>query len=246
MRFNYWKVYINENVQQILKIVQEHIYEQWDADPNDPLDWNFWIYDISALTDIGVTRSLTDRPQIFNFFVESRYAKAVASIKYIHPALFNYKAEKKIRLRIPLIPEKLRASIEPDTPSILQRLEDIPRLLNAWFEIDLSFAPIVLHSEYLNDRKKLFQTVDAILSSSEKAECKYDAHFLSHHKWQHKRNLKNWFKKAEKILRKWLDHTSKRKRIRTYPKQKKISFLKDFIDLHDQYIPWNKSRVYTI
>lgn len=241
MRFNYGKVYINDNIEIILKQVNEHILDQWTHTP-DHIDDAYWTYDISSLTDIGVTRSLTDRPKIFDYFVNSPDAKATASIKYIHPEMFGYRAESKIRLRIVLMPDSISNSIEPETLTMQQRLEDAIRLRKKGFEIDFSFAPLVIQSWILEERKSLFGLIDSIIPPQMKDSCKYDAHFLNHHRRQHARNKRHWYKQSEKILWKWLDHTNKRKRIRSYTKSQKQAFAKEFTILHESLLPWNVCR----
>ena len=85
MKYTYKNVYINDNREQIVDIVSDHAYEQDRPRVPSHLDATYWTYEIGIFTDIGLHREALPFDQVFKFFVDHPYAKAVFSSKYLHP-----------------------------------------------------------------------------------------------------------------------------------------------------------------
>lgn len=243
MKYTYKNIYINDNWEQIIRIVWEHAYEQERPRKPNHLDDTYWTYEIWVFTDIGLHREALPFSQIFSFFVDHPYAKAVFTTKYPHPWLFGERVQEKVRIRLSLMPSAYSCIVEPQTPSIEDRLEIIPKLRKAWYEIDFDFGPVIVANKYrLQEYKKLFETIDLMISERMKSNIKAHASFLGHNKRQHKRNLENGYVQAEKLL--WRLHTMQwwRRRVSRYLTKKRKEYITQRTQLHDQIIPWNQIR----
>lgn len=243
MKYAYKKIYINDNREQILDIISEHAYEQDWPKPSNQFDDTYRTYEIWVFTDIWLHREALPFDQIFSFFVDHPYAKAVFTTKYPHPWLFTQRVEEKVRIRLSLMPESYSKIVEPNTPSIEERLEIIPKLRKAWYEIDFDFWPVIVaNRNWLHEYWMLFELIDSIVPDRMKSHIKSHVSFLGHNKWQHKRNLQNGYVESEKML--WLHHTMQwwRRRVSRYLVKKRKEYIAQWKLLHDQIIPWNQIR----
>jgi hypothetical protein len=93
MRFNFSKIYVNENREQILEIVSEHAYNQERPKLPTHCDPEYYLYEIGIFTDVGLHRGHLPWKLIFEMFIGHPYAKASFSSKYLHPELLTIRPE---------------------------------------------------------------------------------------------------------------------------------------------------------
>lgn len=96
MRYNYEKIYINDNFEQILDTIASHAeILPFPKIPNqtDPL---FWTYDIGCSTDVVLHWPNYKWIKVFDFFREHFKIKATFATKYVNAALLKYCPNNKI------------------------------------------------------------------------------------------------------------------------------------------------------
>lgn len=183
-RYNPDKVYINENVDQVLESINNWVAKQrWPKNPNqcDPV---YYTIDIGCSTDVALLTKHYDWQKVFDYFNSPDWrAKSTFATKYptkFDPSKYRINKEKN-RIRVSLMPQKYSDILEPGTDFISDRIQSIPRLQN-YMEVHINYSPIIYEEGWLDEYRKLFQEVkDAGIDV--KCECI----FLTHNIHQHKR-----------------------------------------------------------
>jgi spore photoproduct lyase len=167
--------------------------------------------------------------------------------KYVNADLLKFNPERKIRIRLSIMPERWRKHLEPNTSPLDQRLQAVPRFIDAGYDVHLNFSPVIVHDNWLTEYEFLF---DIIKKHSEYnlwsfEDVKAEVIFLTHNEDKHKYNLQHKLPGEELI---WVPKIQESKvsqyggkNIR-YEHNRKADYIKQFVALHDQYIPWNKIR----
>jgi spore photoproduct lyase len=170
-RYNHDKVYVNENVDDILTSIDNwQIKQSWPKKANQ-CDPKYYTIDIGCSTDVALHQKHYDWKKVFTFFNEHLRLKSTFATKY--PSLFDptdYKLEKdKHRIRISLMPQEISSILEPKTDSIEARIASIPRL-NQHMEVHINFSPIVYYDGWLSDYEKLFRDIKQVTDDIQ-SEC---------------------------------------------------------------------------
>ena len=157
--------------------------------------------------------------------------------------LINYNPEGKIRIRFSLMPQNISDELEPNTSKIIDRIKAIDAFIDAGYEVHINFSPVVIYDNWLEDYKYLFQMVDNYVDYQNEVKC--EVIFLTHNENKHNYNLANNIT-GESLL--WNTDIQENKisqyggkNIR-YKHNLKAEYIKQWINLHDRIINWNKIR----
>lgn len=184
-RYNHDKVYINENMVDILLSVNKWVGKQpYPKTPNQ-VDPTYYTIDIGCSTDVPLMRKHYNWQEVFDYFsYKDSMAKSTFATKY--PTMFlpmKYDLVKdKHRIRVSLMPQKYSDILESGTDKIADRIAEIPKLQEV-MEVHINFSPIIYTEGWLDEYRKLFQELKAA-GIDVKCECI----FLTHNKFQHQRN----------------------------------------------------------
>jgi len=238
---------IATNTMDILTEINSHAFFTTVEKPNQTGD--FITYDISCNEDFALHAKHHDWKTIFKFFRDHPLAMGSFATKYVNGDLMEFNPEGKIRIRFSLMPEEYREVLEPNTSSIQERLYAVQRFLSAGYEVHLNFSPVIVHDNWLVRYRQLFILVDTysrianwgIYNSPVKAE----VIFLTHNEQKHFYNLAEnkpgedllWVPKIQEI--KTSQYGGKNLR---YEHNRKADYMKQFVELHDEIIPWNTIR----
>lgn len=170
-RYNHDKVYVNENVEDILKSISTWVDKKpWPKTANQ-CDPKYYTIDIGCSTDVSLHQKHYDWQQVFNLFNSHNMLKSTFATKY--PSLFDptkYVIDKdKNRIRVSLMPQEISSILEPNTDSIEARIASIPRL-QQHMEVHINFSPIVFYEGWLSDYEKLFESIKQVTDYIE-SEC---------------------------------------------------------------------------
>lgn len=189
-RFNHDKVYVNKNVAEILKSVEDWVETKpWPKTPNQT-DKHFYTVDIGCSTDIALMQKhQADRlDEVFAFFTLNPKIKSTFATKY--PSMFTpekYKwirhSRHKHRIRVSLMPQPFSDILEPNTDSIEERLKSIIRLQTR-METHINFSPIIFAPNWIEHYRELFIQMKEAGIGDIPCECI----FLTHNEKQHERN----------------------------------------------------------
>ena len=183
-RYNHDKVYINENIEQILSSIVDWAQDKpWPKVPNQT-DPTYYTVDIGCSTDVALMSKHYDWNRVFRFFNTVGMLKSTFATKYpthFKPELYPVNPNNH-RIRVSLMPQKYSDVLEPGTDLISDRIQSIPRL-QEYMEVHINYSPIIYEEGWLDEYRKLFQEVkDAGIDV--KCECI----FLTHNVHQHARN----------------------------------------------------------
>ena len=163
--------------------------------------------------------------------------------KYVNPNLIKFNPEGKIRIRFSLMPQRKADLHEPNTSKIIDRIKAIDAFIDAGYDVHVNFSPIIVYDGWLNDYYNLFNMMNDYIDY--KNEVLAECIFLTHNKERHIVNLKNHPQTEVDI---WTPNIQETKisqygceNIR-YNYKLKRGYIKEFTDLHNKVIPWNKIR----
>lgn len=189
-RFNPDKVYVNNNISEILDSIHKWVYEkEWPKIPNQCDDTQY-VIDIGCSTDIALMQKYLVYPInrlqiVFDHFNVWDRVKSSFATKYptrFDPTNYNLHSDKH-RIRVSLMPQKYSDILEPKTDLIQDRIDSIPRL-QQHMEVHINFSPIIYTQRWLEEYRNLFETMVKSGIKDVKCECI----FLTYNDIQHKRN----------------------------------------------------------
>jgi spore photoproduct lyase len=230
----------------ILTEINSHAYFSTVEKPNQTGE--YVTYDISCNEDFALHAKYHDWKTIFSFFRDHPLAMGSFATKYVNYDLLNFNPEGKIRIRFSLMPEKWREILEPNTSTIRERLESVRVFLNAGYEVHLNFSPVIVHDNWLAEYYDLFADIHYYANQGawiKDISVKAEVIFLTHNEEKHKYNLAQRLT-GEHLL--WAPKIQEGKvsqyggkNIR-YEHNRKADYIKQFVELHDEIIPWNTIR----
>ena len=235
---------IATNIEEILTEVDHHA---WFADIDKPNQTHkeYITYDIGCNTDVALHYKQMQWQKIFNFFIEHPKALGTFATKYVNYSLLEINPKMKVRIRFSLMPENIRAILEPNTSTIKERLNAINEFKAAGYDVHLNFSPVVVYDGWENDYIELFKQVNSAVKEEYKPEVLAEVIFLTHNAKKHEYNTLNNLP-GEDLL--WTPELQESKtsqyggeniRYKAYVKSGMISTFKK---LHNEIIPWNTIR----
>lgn len=188
-RFNNDKVYVNENIDDIMYSIADWVaLKAWPKTPNQT-DSKYYTIDIGCSTDIALMQKYNkeDLNLLYKFFHHHSMIKSTFATKY--PSMFKpedyrwIRDKDKHRIRISLMPQVFSDILEPKTDSILTRIQQIPRLQKR-MEVHINFSPIIYAPNWLDEYRQLFEQMKQEGIEDVPCECI----FLTYNDIQHQRN----------------------------------------------------------
>ena len=233
---------IAKNVGDILTEINNHAMFADVEKPNQTHD-EYITYDISCNEDFALHAKYHDVERIFDFFREHDRAMGSFATKYVNDKLLAHNPENKIRIRFSLMPQFYSDYLEPKTSSIEHRIKAIDRFIDAGYDVHINFSPVIVTKGWLLNYKSLFEQVNRYVNNKDKV--KAEVIFLTHNENKHKYNV-FYDLPGEHLL--WDPEIQESKiseyggkNIR-YKRDLKSKYIKEFTELHDEIIPWNKIR----
>ena len=237
-----------KNIEDILSEINNHVYFYSDVEKPNQTDKQYITYDISCNEDFALHSKFYNWEKIFDFFKYHSLAKGSLATKIIPNNFLSYNPNKKIRIRFSLMPEKWREILEPNTSTIRERLESVRVFLNAGYEVHLNFSPVIVHDNWLDEYKELFRAIHFYANANawiKDISVKAEVIFLTHNEAKHEYNLAHQLP-GEELL--WVPKLQEEKTSQyggknlRYEHNRKADYIKQFVELHDELIPWNTIR----
>jgi spore photoproduct lyase len=235
---------IAKNTGDILTAINNHVWFATVDKPNQTHS-EFITYDISCNEDFALHAKYHEWERIFEFFKNHQLAMGSFATKYVNKDLLEYNPQSKIRIRFSLMPEKWRKILEPNTSTIFDRVRAINDFIEAGYDVHINFSPVIVHDDWLKEYRILFEGVDGFVDRKYKDKVKAEVIFLTHNVKKHKWNLENNVA-GEDLL--WTPEIQEAKTSQyggenlRYKMKLKREWIKEFIKLHDEVIPWNTIR----
>ena len=243
-RHRHTGVQIAENVDDVLDAIEDHYYntvrnKSWyyENKPNQT-DRQCITYDIGSNEDLALHAKYYDIEKIFSLPYGRLYLKFSFATKYVNYDLPDV-TPGHIRIRFSLMPQKYSDVLEPETSSIIERIQAIDKFIEKGYEVHINFSPVIVTDTWLDDYRDLFMLVDKHVTNKDKVKC--EVIFLTHNTSKHNYNLRNNLP-GETML--WTPRIQEGKissngepNIR-YKHQLKREYINQFTALHDILIPW--------
>ena len=230
------------NINDILSAINNHAMFAVVDKPNQT-HVEFVTYDISCNEDFALHLRYYPWQYIFQFFKDHPRAMASLATKYVNDTMLEFDPEGKVRIRFSLMPQYYADFLEPNTSLIIDRIKAIDRFIEAGYEVHINFSPVIVHDKWLDHYMYLFGEVNKHVKYKELV--KAEVIFLTHNEGKHQHNLM-YGTKGEHLL--WNPEIQEDKisqyggkNIR-YKHDLKANYIKQWTDLHDQFIPWNTIR----
>lgn len=230
------------NTMEILTAINNHVLFAEVEKPNQTHE-SYITYDISCNEDFAFHAKYHNWRAIFDFFKQHPRAMGSFATKYVNKNLLAYDPNFKIRIRFSLMPQNISDLLEPKTSKILDRIKAIDTFINAGYDVHINFSPVVVYDNWLKDYKLLFELVNEHVTHKNKVKC--EVIFLTHNKEKHLVNLAN-NTQGEHLL--WNQHLQEPKTSQygghnvRYKHTLKAEFIRQWLELHSEIIPWNQVR----
>ncbi len=188
------------NIEQICRSIQRHAGKQgWKLEPTQA-DPRLWVYEIGTNSDCAVDALISDNiPDMIGLFRDTLNAKMTFATKYVNRDLLNCDPQRRTRLRFSLMPDSMSRLLDVRTSPISERIGAINDFVEAGYEVNLSFGPVIFYDNWLTAYAELFQQIDDTISPAARAQLAAEVIFLTHNEALHEVNLR-WHPKAEAVL----------------------------------------------
>ena len=181
------------NVNEMLENILKHRSKLGAKQPNQ-CDPEYWTYDIGCNTDISKVAKHLSWQEIFTCAKENDL-KFTFATKWFNEDFLSFNPERKVRIRLSLLPEKMILYMDKGTHNLDRRLLAMKKLYEAGYEIHVNFSPIIVYDKWLEDYRELFKRVQDLNIPDLKSECI----FLTHEEKKHEYNAVH-YPLAEKFL----------------------------------------------
>lgn len=233
------------NTGDILTAINNHV---WTADvlkPNQTHN-SLITYDLGCNSDMALHAKHWDWKYVFDYFKHHDLAMGSFATKYVNKDFLEYNPNGKIRIRFSLMPQVYADVLEPNTSSIIDRINAINDFKKAGYDVHINFSPVIYTPHWLSLYKELFELVDSIVENEYKPSVLSEVIFLTHNKGMHEYNLLNKLYDAESLL--WIPGLQEYKTSQyggkniRYSAKLKSRLIQEFTELHDSIIKWNTIR----
>jgi spore photoproduct lyase family protein len=234
------------NIDRIMGYLSRHAAKQGRKDLPDPIDPEYWVYEIGENGDCSVDAAISDNVRdLVQLFRTIPNAKLTFATKFVNRQLLDYAPERKTRIRFSLMPHNVSKLVDVRTTPISDRIAVMNEFRKAGYEVNVSFAPVIYYPGWLDDWQKLFLELNDVLDDETKAGLSTEIIFLTHNEPLHEVNMR-WHPKAEDILWKpdlqQVKYSESGQRNVRYKNNLKRELVFDLVNLCKAMIPYCKIR----
>jgi spore photoproduct lyase len=187
------------NIEQICNYLRRHSAKQ-PIKTADHIDPKYWVYEIGENSDCSVDAAICDNVKdMMNLFKELDNAKLTFATKFVNREMLTYDPQLKTRLRFSLMPHKMSKLVDVRTTPISDRIDAINDFVDAGYEVNVNFSPVIFYEGWVDDWNILLQEIDDKLTGKSKRQLVCEIIFLTHNQELHEVNM-GWHPKAEEVL----------------------------------------------
>lgn len=188
------------NIEQIAAYLTRHAAKLGPKQQSTQIDPKYWVYDIGCNSDCSVDALVSDNVRdLVSLFRALPNAKATFATKYVNRDLLHYDPQRKTRIRLSLMPQRIAKIVDVRTSSIAERIGSINDFHAAGYEVHLNFSPVIHDEGWQSDYGELFDELAQVLRPEVKAQLGAEIIFLTHNEKLHQINL-GWHPKGEDLL----------------------------------------------
>ena len=231
------------NAGEIMGAVERHAARQGFKFEPTQADPDLWVYELGTNSDLSVDAAVSDNVRdAVGLFRELPNARATFATKFVNRELLDYDPHQKMRLRFSLMPPETSRLVDVRTSPVERRIAAIDDFVEAGYEVNVNFGPVILKDGWLEDYAELFGMLDAALSPASKAQLAAEVIFLTHTRELHDVNL-GWHPEGEKVL--WRPDVQEHKtsqasgeRVLRYERNLKWGLVREFRALLSEKMPY--------
>ena len=234
------------NIEQILGYLQRHSAKQGFMQVPDHIDDKYWVYEIGENGDCSADAAICDNVKdMMNLFKEVPNAKLTFATKFVNRAMLTYDPQLKTRIRFSLMPHKMSKLVDVRTTPISDRIDVINDFVDAGYEVNVNFSPVIYYDGWLEDWAMLMDEINDKLNEKSKQQLVCEIIFLTHNQQLHEVNM-GWHPKAEEVL--WRPEIQEVKYSQTggrnvrYKRGLKGGLVDELVDLVHEKMPYCKIR----
>lgn len=234
------------NIQQIIGYLRRHALRQGVKTAWDPIDPAYWVYEIGENGDCSADAAICNNVKdLIHLFREVTNGKLTFATKFINREMLSYDPQSKTRVRFSLMPHKMSKLVDVRTTPISDRIDAMNDFLDAGYEVNVNFSPVIYYEGWLDDYKVLFDELNDKLSEQVKQQLVAEIIFLTHNEQLHEVNM-GWHPKAEEVL--WTPDLQEVKFSQTggrnvrYKRGFKKGLVESLVDLMETELPYCKIR----
>ena len=235
------------NIGEILGSIERHASKQGFKFGPTQADDDMWVYELGTNSDLAVDAAVSGNARdLVDLFRELPNAKATFATKFVNRDLLEYDPRGKTRLRFSLMPPEASKLVDVRTSPVERRIGAINDFVEAGYEVNVNFGPVILKDGWLHDYAELLGMIDSSLSPAAKGQLAAEVIFLTHSEDLHGVNL-GWHPQGEKVL--WRPEVQEHKtsqasgdRVLRYERNLKRGLVREFRALLSEKLPYCKIR----
>jgi spore photoproduct lyase family protein len=234
------------NIEQIMKYLERHALRQGPLKAPDHIDDKYWVYEIGENGDCSADAAICNNVlDLINLFKQVPNGKLTFATKFVNRDMLGYDPQLKTRLRFSLMPQKMSKLVDVRTSFISERIDVMNDFLDAGYEVNVNFSPIVYYDGWEEDWKLLFEELNDKLARRTKEQLVAEIIFLTHNEQLHDINM-GWHPKAEDVL--WRPELQEVKYSQTggrnvrYKKGLKKELVDNVVTMIEKELPYCKIR----
>jgi spore photoproduct lyase len=188
------------NIEQICNYLRRHAAKQGELKAPDHIDNKYWVYEIGENGDCSADAAICDNVKdMMNLFKEIPNAKLTFATKFLNREMLTYDPHLKTRIRFSLMPHKMSKLVDVRTTPISDRIDAINDFVDAGYEVNVNFAPVIFYEGWEEDWQLVFDEINDKLNEKSKNQLVAEIIFLTHNEQLHEVNM-GWHPKAEEVL----------------------------------------------
>jgi spore photoproduct lyase len=188
------------NIEEISASVERHAARQGMKLEETQAGPEHWVYELGANSDLSVDAAVSDNVRdLVALFRALPNAKATFATKFVNRKLLDYDPQGRTRIRFSLMPPDTSRLVDVRTSPVRDRILAINDFVEAGYEVNVNFGPVILKDGWQDDYAGLFGMLDDALSERAKGQLAAEIIFLTHSEELHEVNL-GWHPKGEEVL----------------------------------------------
>jgi spore photoproduct lyase len=235
------------NIEEISASVERHAARQGMKFEETQADPEHWVYELGTNSDLSVDAAVSDNVRdLVALFRALPNAKATFATKFVNRELLDYDPQGRTRIRFSLMPPETSRLVDVRTSPVPDRILAINDFVEAGYEVNVNFGPVILKQGWQDDYAELFGMLDGALSERAKTQLAAEIIFLTHSEELHEVNL-GWHPKGEEVL--WRPELQEHKtsqasgdRVLRYKKDLKRPLVREFRELLAGRMPYCRVR----
>jgi DNA repair photolyase len=231
------------NIDGILGAVERHADKQGMKLEPTQADPDLHVYELGTNSDLSVDAYVSDNVRdLVALFRDLPNAKATFATKHVNRGLLEYDPRGKTGVRFSLMPRETSKLVDVRTSPISGRIAAINDFVEAGYEVNVNFGPVIVKHGWQRDYAELFDHIDDTLSPEAKDQLACEVIFLTHTRELHDTNLK-WHPRGEELL--WRPDIQEHKtsqasgdRVLRYERNLKRGLVREFRELLADKLPY--------